>query len=286
MLRATNRTVLLILLFATLAIAKKKEPPQPIVMLWPSQDNATLKLTFNPFRELAAYSGQMTLVSDVVVQNLTAKLMPRASLTVSLLDQNRVRIGNGVLSVDDLNAGESAKILFQCTSVGTPAMLSIAAHNMGGVPTSTKTIPITIISIPPGAALKIDDKDAGTTPATVHLIAGTHNLELRKEGYADAKTPLDINPDEAPGGSMTITLGGLDSDTIELRDGSILKGDVLSMSIEAVVIRVNGQDQSFDRNRIRKIFLAERVVTHTVVGPESPSPATRSNTGSTKPTPH
>ena len=121
--------------------------------------------------------------------------------------------------------------------------------------------------------MKVDDHDVGVTPVTVRVLSGTHNLELSKDGYAVAKTPLDVNPDEAPGSSIIITLGGLDNDTIELRDGAILKGDVMSMSLESVVIKVNGQDQTFDRNKIKKIFLVERIVTHTVTTTETPAGA-------------
>jgi len=261
------------MVISAVAAAKKKDPPppppQPIVILWPAPDNATIKLTFSPFRQVAAYQGQMTLVSDVVILNLSAKVVPRATFTVSLLDENKVRLGNGVLLIDDLSPGEAAKVLFQCSSVGPPRVLSIVARNSGGIPTSTKTIPFTINSVPPGAAVKVDDKDSGTTPATVRLIAGSHSLELQKDGYATAKAPLDIAADEAPGGSMTITLGGLANDTVELRDGSILMGDVISMTLESVVIKVNGQDQTFDRNKIRKMFLVERITTHTVTGPDT-----------------
>jgi hypothetical protein len=256
------------LIFApVLSFAKKPD----MVMMWP-QDNPTLKLTFGTFHEMGSYAGRMTLVSDVVVQNLTSKVMPRASFNVSLLDKNHVRIGNGLLIVDDLNPGQSAKVQFQCNSVGQPATLNIAARNSGGVPTSTKAIAVTIISVPPGATLKVDDQPAGTTPITVRVLGGTHNLELHKEGYADAKTPLDVNPDEAPGGSITITLGGVANDTIELRDGSILTADVISMSLESVIINIQGNQKTFDRNKIKKIFLVERTVTHMTVPETSAKP--------------
>jgi hypothetical protein len=199
--------------------------------------------------------------------------MARASLKISLLDRENVRIGDGVLIIDDLNPGQSAKVQFQCNSVGPPVALTIAAYNAGGVP-SSRLIPITIISVPSGAALKVDDHEVGVTPVTVRVPNGSHNLELSKDGYAVAKTPLDVNPDEMPGGSITITLGGLDDDTIELRDGAILKGDVMSMSLESVVFKVNGQDQTFDRNKIKKIFLVERIVTDTVTTTGTPAGAT------------
>jgi len=176
--------VLLILAF-TLAFAKKPD----LIMMWPPE-NPTLKLTFGTFHEVGSYLGKLSLVSDVTVQNLTAKVMPRASFNVSLLDRNNVRLGNGLLIIEDLNPGQSAKVQFQCSSVGQPAMLNLAAHNSGGVPTSTKAIPIMIVSVPPGAMLKVDDQAMGMTPVTVRMLGGTHNLELHKEGYADAKTPL------------------------------------------------------------------------------------------------
>ena len=262
---ATSLLPLLILVSA-LSFAKKPD----LVMLWPPE-NPTLKLTFGTFHDMGSYAGKMTLVSDVTVQNLTARVMPRASFNVSLLDRNNVRLGNGLLIIEDLNPGQSAKIQFQCTSVGQPAMLNLAANNSGGVPTSTKAIPVMIVSVPPGATLKVDGQAMGMTPVTVRMLAGSHNLELHKEGYADAKTPLDVNPDELPGGSITITLGGLASDTIELRDGSILNGDVVSMSLESVVINVQGKEQTFERNRIKKMFLVERTVTHISV-PETAAP--------------
>jgi len=264
MSRHASSLLPLLILVSALSFAKKPD----LVMMWPPE-NPTLKLTFGTFHDMGSYAGKMTLVSDVTVQNLSAKVMPRASFNVSLLDRNSVRLGNGLLIIEDLNPGQSAKIQFQCTSVGQPAMLNLAARNSGGMPTSTKAIPITIVSVPPGAMLKVDDQTIGMTPVTVRMPAGTHNLEPHKEGYADAKTPLDVSPDEAPGGSITITLGGLASDTIELRDGSILNGDVISMSLEAVVINVQGNEQTFDRNRIKKIFLVERTVTHVTV-PETP----------------
>jgi PEGA domain len=282
MLRLFGFLVLVSLLCTTaLAMEKngsKDEGDPGMVMFWPSQDNAVLKLTFSRFQNLGTYAGKMTLVSNVVVQNVSAKSIPRASFTVSLLDKDRVRVGSGTLAIDDLNAGESAKVQFQCESIGPPAVLSIGARNNGGVPTSLKTIPMTVISVPAGASLKVDDKDQGLTPARINVGVGTHQLELKKEGFAVATTPLEVTPDEAPGGSITITLGGLTDDTLELRDGSIITGGVMSMTLEKIVIEVNGQQQTLDRNQVKKIFLVEHIVTHTQsAAPPQPKKATPSH---------
>jgi len=92
----------------------------------------------------------------------------------------------------------------------------------------------------------------------VPMGVGNHTLSFSKEGYATGSTPVDIKADEAPGGSITFELGGLAEDNVELRDGTVLKGDVLSLSTTQVQLRVNGKDQTYERNQVRKIILVQR----------------------------
>jgi hypothetical protein len=209
---------------------------------------------------VGSYGGQMTLLSDVIIQNLSPKTMPHASLNVSLLDKDHVRIGHGLLVVSDLNSGESAKVLFQCDSVGVPSTLAIGALNNGGTP-SSRAISLQIISDPAGTSLKVDGKDQGFTPTAVDLTVGNHMLELQKDGYELTRTPVDIASDETTGGSIKIVLGGLSNDVIMLRDGTSLSGELLSVTLENVLIRVEGTDQKIERNRVSKMFLVERTLT-------------------------
>jgi len=223
-----------------------------ITLLWP-QDKPTLKLTFGKFQQIAAFAGQNAFVCDVVVENLTGKLVERPSFIVYANDKNNLRIGQGLLIVSDIGAQERAKARFQLNSAGVPVGLTLA---IGG-----RTIPLRVVSVPPGAKLRVDGQDAGTTPAMVKLTVGSHNLELTKEGYAPATTPLEVTPDELPGGSITVELGGLSRDTIELRDGTVLLGEVLSMSLTSVVVSVDGKEQTLERSRVRKMILVERQIT-------------------------
>jgi hypothetical protein len=180
-------------------------------------------------------------------------------LSVRLLDKQKVRIGDGVLRITDLGPNESTKIAFQFFTTGLPTSLSLAAHDDStGVPTSLKTLPLKIVSVPPGAKLRVDGQDAGTTPKVLNLLVGTHILEFSKDGFAPGSTPVDITPDEAPGGSVTFELGGLSRDTVQLRDGTSVLGDVISVSMTSVVLRINGEDHSYDRNSVAKIALVER----------------------------
>jgi hypothetical protein len=265
MARLRVLTCLFLVSCAALLLAKET----PIVLLWP-QDKPALKLTFDKFRQLSSYAGQNTFVADVTVQNLTDKPIPHAVFTVYLSDKTNVRIGDAVLQVSDLNPGQIAKLPFQFNAVGIPANLAISAKKdmLAG-----KTVSLTIISVPPGADLKVDGHDSGRTPALVKLAVGTHTVDLAKEGYAPGSTPVEITTDELPGGSITIELGGLSRDTVELRDGTSVVGDVMSLSMTSVVVRVNGTDQTYDRNKVKKIILVERQVVpeSAVVQPASAS---------------
>jgi hypothetical protein len=240
-----------------LATAKDNE----VVVVWPSTGIATLKATFGKFRELPSYGGGHDYAEDVTVENVSPKNIAFASFTVYLLDKKNVRIADTILQIKDLGPGEQVKQPLQFHASGIPASVTLVARNdASGVPTSLKTIPLKIISVPPGAKLKIDGEEVGMTPFSARLSVGAHTLQFSKEGYAIGSTPVEVAPDELPGGSITFELGGLSKDTVELRDGTVLLCDVLSMSITQITVRVAGQDQEYDRNRVKKIMLVEREI--------------------------
>ena len=270
------------LLLLTLSAAgskdKKKEAVEapPMVMLWPpNAASPSMKLSFAKFTQAASYNGQLSLETNVLVENLSDKSIPQASFTVYMLDKDKVRVGSGVLNISDLDAGQQVKLPFQVFSVGIPASLSLVARNNGaGVPTSLKTVPLKVISTPPGANLKVDGQDMGVTPAMVNLTIGNHTLEFSKEGFATGSTPVDIRADEGPGGSISFELGGLSQDEVELRDGKVLKGDAISLSMTSIVFRVNGKDETYDRNQVKKIILVQReTVQQPVVVQPTPQPS-------------
>jgi hypothetical protein len=55
-------------------------------------------------------------------------------------------------------------------------------------------------------------------------------------------------------------LGGLSRDTLQMRDGSTVTGDLLSVSATEVKILVAGKEQIYFRNQVKSIFLVERVL--------------------------
>jgi hypothetical protein len=121
--------------------------------------------------------------------------------------------------------------------------------------------------------LKLDGKDAGSTPVIVQFAVGKHDLEFAKEGYRTGHYPIVIGPNDASGGSISYELGGLSTDTVELRDGSSITGDVISLDATQVTLRMGGELKPFARNQVKRILLVEREP-----APASLPPATQSST--------
>jgi hypothetical protein len=237
----------------------------PLTLVWP-EDKPTVKFTFGKLQQMSSYGGQNTYVSDVVVENLTDKAIPSSTFTLYGYDKNHIRIVDGRVIVSDLDPQQQVKLHLQFNSSGVPVTFAISQK------AAVKIIALRVISVPAGAKLKVDGQDAGVTPVMVKLAVGGHTLDLMKEGYASGSTPLEVTPDELPGGSITIELGGLSRDTVELRDGTVLLGDVLSMSITSVVLNVDGKEQTLDRNTVKKMMLVERQITQQPVTIQSPAP--------------
>jgi hypothetical protein len=94
-----------------------------------------------------------------------------------------------------------------------------------------------------------------------------------------------LNKDHVRVGSGTLAVGGLTDDTIELRDGSILTGEVVSMTLESIVVDVQGQQQKLERNKVKKIFLVERTIT-TTTGGTSPAAKDKKKTADSSSAPN
>lgn len=222
----------------------------PVSLPWPTADKPTLKFNLGKLQPSGLYNGQSIFLSDVTVQNLSDQPVPKSVFTVFINDKDGVRIGRGLLRLPEIRPMQSEKTQLQFSTAGVPA----AAVLLNG-----RTVPLKVISVPPGATLKIDGRDNGITPKLADFTVGLHTIELSKEGYAPANSPLEVTGDEVQGGSVSFELGGLSQDTILLRDGSTVLGDVISMSMTSVTVRVEGKDQKYDRNQVKKIMLVERI---------------------------
>src|SRR5450755_341535 len=74
-----------------------------------------------------------------------------------------------------------------------------------------------------------------------------------KTDSTPAPFPWRLVPMTFSGGSVSYELGTSSFDSIELRDGTVLTGDLIAISGMDVMVRVGGNVQHIDRNKIKRI---------------------------------
>ncbi len=242
------------------AAANAKEPPSQVIV-WPVSGQPVVRFSFGKFKEIGSSGKQHDYTTDVTAENLWNKKISRAEFTLYVFDKAKVRVGEAWIAISDVAPGRVVKFQTSMSASGTIASMelvprSLPAELQAFLP--PKTISITVNSVPQGADLRIDGTPAGTTPKIVQVTPGKHALSFSKEGFNSGTFPLEITTDDVSGGSVSYELGTSAHDTLELRDGSVLSGDVQSMSATEVVIRVGGIVQHLSRNQVKRIVLIQR----------------------------
>jgi hypothetical protein len=240
--------------------AYAKDPPTQVIV-WPETGTPVLRLSFGKFKEIGASGSQHNYNSDTVAENLWGKAISRADFSLYFFDKNKARIGEGWISLSNVGVHEVVKFQTNFSTTGTPVSMALTPRSLPDelhafLP--TKTISITVNSVPQGADLKLDGTAVGTTPKVVKAGPGKHILEFSKEGFNAGKFPLEIGPDDVSGGNISFELGTSAHDTAELRDGSVLTGDLVSVSGMEIIFKVGGTDQRMPRNHVKRILLVER----------------------------
>lgn len=261
-----KRLTLLLLVFTTTSVllltpqALAKDPPAQ-TFDWPESGKPVLRFGFGKFKEIGELAGARSYVTDTTAQNLWTKPIPDATFLLYLYDKNKVRIGQGYITLNNVAPGQTIKFQTTIGASGAPVSISLAAQSLPaelGPMAPARKVSLTINSVPQGAMLKVDGVEAGETPKIAQLTVGKHKLEFSKEGFNAGTFPVEIGPDDASGGSVSYELGTSAHDTIELRDGTVLTGDLLSITATEVNVRIAGAAQRFDRNQIKRVLLVER----------------------------
>jgi hypothetical protein len=247
-----------VLLFSLQAFAAKDTPQ---VIVWPDKGTPIVRFTFGKLKLLGGAHSEHAYTVDTQVENLWTKRISDASFDLYLFDKNNVRIGEGWISVSNAAPGDVIKFQTNLTAAGQPVSMKIVPRSLPpelqtNLP--AKTIEITINSVPQGARFTLDGNDMGITPKVVSVGVGSHVLEFDKDGFNHGKYPFAVGPNDVSGANVSYELGTSAHDTIELRDGSIVSGDLLSISATDVVVKVGGNAQNFSRNQIKRITLVQR----------------------------
>jgi hypothetical protein len=225
------------------------------VLVWPTDGQPQLKFTIGKLNQIKAYSGQADYVANATVANVGSKPVPFASFYVYLLDKKGNRVGEGYIEVSNVAPGQEVKVPMTAHAMGNIASMQLQPQHLPSDEPVKVTMQIT--SVPAGASLKVDGQDAGLTPATLRLVPGKHDLEFSKEGYAPGTTPLEIAAGSPPG-TVNFVLSSLAQDTVVLRDGTVVMGDVTSVNMTSVTVRLKGKLRSFNRNQVARLIFVER----------------------------
>ncbi len=244
---------------ATCSLVGKDAPTQ--VINWPQTGTTVVRITLGKFNQISSVAGQHNYVIDTTAENLWTKKISRLGFNLYLYDKNKARIGDGWITLENVPPGQSVKFQTTVHALGTPVSVELAVNS---VPIELqplappKKISMTINSVPQGAEFSVDGTATGTTPKMVQLTVGKHSLEFVKEGFNTGKFPLEIALEDASGGSVSYEFGTSAHDTVELRDGTVLTGDLVSVSGMEIRVRVAGAIQMLDRNKVKRILLTER----------------------------
>lgn len=225
------------------------------VLTWPPDGkDAIVRFTVGKLRQVSSTAGQSDYLGEALAENLSAKMIPSASFYLYLLDKSGKRVGEGYLEVTNLAAGQRAKIPVSVHTMGSYTSMELQPQHLpSDEPFKVK---MHITSAPSGATIKLDSQESGVTPQMLPIAPGKHVLEFSKEGYTAASTPVEVVANSMPG-SVEIELNPLTLDTVVLRDGTVLVGDVVSMTASAVNLNLKGKPTKLDRTRVARIILGQ-----------------------------
>jgi serine/threonine protein kinase len=178
----------------------------------------TAAATETPQPTAAATGGEVTAARDDTPATRSGRRPGRNRSTTAVMAAPALMVGE--LIIDSSPPGATIQLDGQgALSLATPYTatgLSVGRHTVGlskpGYAAESRTIEIaagqkfrltialtalgatvSIASDPPGAAVFIDGQDSGrTTPVAVILKQGSHTLDLRKAGYLQAATKLEL----------------------------------------------------------------------------------------------
>jgi PEGA domain-containing protein len=106
---------------------------------------------------------------------------------------------NGDMNLDPVKFGaKPASEAQQAVQAAAPAVAAPAAAAV-----VTEEVAVIFKSTPVGADISVDSKYVGSTPSTVRVPAGDHQITIEKSGYTAWKRNMTLKP----GGEITVDAG-------------------------------------------------------------------------------
>ena len=227
---------------------------------WPG-DKPVLHFEIGKFVKEGSNQNRNVFSIDVLVKNVSTAKISSATFHLYLLDQKKTRIADHWITLTSVKPGDTVKTVITTQTVGTPVEFTVAPDHLPAELASLMgptLIATSIDSVPSGAKVSVDGNAAGITPVVVSLAAGTHTLAFEKDGYKAGSSSLTVAPDQASGRTITVDLGGAVRDTLELRDGTLVTGDLKSINDDEVVLQTGTGVQKYPRATVKRISLVDR----------------------------
>src|SRR5215470_9772926 len=101
-----------VVLFSLAMSAIAKDTPSQVIN-WPQSGARVVRVTLGKFKELGSVAGERAYVCDTTVDNVWDKKISHLGFNLYLYDKNKVRIGDGWVTIDNVAPGQTIK--FQTT---------------------------------------------------------------------------------------------------------------------------------------------------------------------------
>jgi len=240
------------------------------VLTWPADGkDPVVRFTVGKLRQISSVSGQTDYLGEALAENVGGKAIPAASFYLYLIDKNGKRVGEGYMEVTNLAAGQKAKVPVSVHAMGAYVKMELQPQHLPS--DEPMKVKMSVTSVPSGASVKVNGQESGVTPQVMSLAAGKHTLEFSKEGYAKASAPVEIAENAMPG-AVNVDLEPLSLDTVVLRDGTELAGNVTSVTATGVSITVKGKPAKFERAKVARVVFGVKPASATAK-PAKKSPA-------------
>jgi len=90
--------------------------------VWPASGKPVARFSFGRFKESGSSGKQHSYSIDVTAENLWDKKISKADFSLYLFDKDKIRIGEGWISISDVAPGQISEISDLCSGIRHPGI--------------------------------------------------------------------------------------------------------------------------------------------------------------------
>jgi len=116
-------------IWVTASLVAKDAPTQ--VINWPQTGSVVVRITLGKFKEISSVAGQHNYLIDTTAANLwNKKIISGLGFNLYLYDKNKVRIGDGWITIENVPPGQSVRFQTTVHALGTPVSVELAVNSV------------------------------------------------------------------------------------------------------------------------------------------------------------